>query len=752
MTNKARKPQSYALISAATVSGFIIVALVSLTIVAHSLIESEIKQRVLSYAKIAAAMTDGDAHEVIARSQDNRDPRYSNIIEAYRTLIRSNEEIKYVYTFVDVGGVPHFIVDTPADGDTSRTADIMEVYPDASPELLQSLKEKIATVEQNITSDEWGTFISGYAPLYNARYQFVGVVGVDMEASHFIALKMKVLWLPAVGSVLSLVLGGFIYLLVLRREGAIAQERAMQEAALRVEQEKTALQERYASVVRNVPAMFFMCRNDMNRTVTLMNDRALAVTGYPASDFIDNCKQTFGGIIHPDDRVYVLRSITEAANTGQPYKIEYRIETKEGCIKWLLEQGRVVRHDDVAEIEGFAQDISERKEYEINLETLTRKAEQASRVKSEFVATVSHEIRTPMQAIIGAAELLNSSDMNEGQRRYAHILQDAGRSLLNIVNDILETSKIEAGEISLVSEDFNLTDLVQSTHKALAGQAMAKGLKYECHIDQELPPYVRGDPHRLRQVITNLLANSIKFTQKGFVQIKVELEDSLNSRATVRVSISDSGAGIPQADQAHIFERFTQVKGHQKPDVAGTGLGLNICKSLVELMGGEIDFSSLEGYGSTFWFRLTLPISERQNHADGSSFLEKTRYQGRVLVADDVEFNREIFQAMLKNHGFSVDIVENGEQAVRQFLQQAYDLVLLDLRMPTMDGYEAGKLIMQQRINRNVSTPVVALTAQASANDRRGLIAFGFDDVLFKPVTEAEMAILLEKFFKPKTV
>lgn len=751
MTGKARKPQSYALISAALVSGFTILALVFLTIVAHSLIEDEIRQRVLSYARIAAAMTDGMAHEALAQNRDKNDPRYKKIIESYRTLIRSNEEIKYVYTFVDVGGVPHFIIDTPVDDDITRTADVMELYSDGSPELLQALREKVATVEQHITHDEWGTFISAYAPLYNARYQFIGVVGVDMEASHFIALKMKILWLPAVGSVLSLVLGGFIYLLVLRREKAIEQERVLQEAALKTERENTALQEKYASVVRNVPAMFFMCRNDINRTVTLINDRVLAVTGYQAEDLIDNRKQTFCGIIHPDDRAYVLRSVGEAVRAGSPYKIEYRIETKEGCTKWLLEQGSIVQHDDVAEIEGFAQDISERKEYEINLETLTRKAEQASRVKSEFVATVSHEIRTPMQAIIGAAELLNSSDMDEGQRRYAHILHDAGRSLLNIVNDILETSKIEAGEISLVSEDFNLPDLVQSAHKSLAGQALAKGLKYECLIDQAVPQYLRGDPHRIRQVMTNLLANSIKFTQKGFVQIKVALEDNVSGKATLRVSISDSGAGIPQADQAHIFEKFTQVKEHQKPDIVGTGLGLNICKSLVELMGGEIDFSSLEGYGSTFWFRLTLPVSDVQSRPDGSHHVAKVIYQGRVLVADDVEFNREIFQALLKNHGLEVDVVENGEVAVRQFQQHPYDLVLLDLRMPVMDGYEAGKLIMQQRANRKAASPVVALTAQASANDRRGLIALGFDDVLFKPATEAEIALLLEKFFKAAT-
>lgn len=747
MTKDLRKPQSYALISAATVSGFIIIALFFLTFVANRLIESEIKQRVLSYAKIAAVMTDGNSHEDIFKSRDKNDPRYQSIIDSYKTLIRSNEEIKYVYTFVDVGGVPHFIVDTPVDKDVTRTAEIMEPYLDASPELLQALKERVATVEQQITRDEWGTFISAYAPILNASYQFTGVVGVDMEASHFIALKMKVLWLPAVGTVVAIVLGGFIYVLVRRREKAVDQEQAMQEAALQARQEKAALQERHASVISNVPAIFFICRNDINRTVMLMNDRVLAVTGYPAADFIGNKTRTFSSIIHPDDLAYVIRVVGEAIKEDKPYKIEYRIETAEGCVKWLLEQGSVVQHDGISELEGFAQDISDRKEYEINLETLRRKAEEASRIKSEFVATVSHEIRTPMQAIIGASELLNSSDLNEGQRRYTHILHDAGRSLLNIVNDILETSKIEAGEISLVSEDFSIVEAVESAHKLLAGHAAAKGLVYECRVDQSLPPYVLGDPHRIRQVITNLLANSIKFTSRGFVRVQLSMDEIVNGRVTFKVSVSDSGAGIPQADQAHIFEKFTQVREHQHPDITGTGLGLNICKSLVELMGGEIGFSSLEGYGSTFWFCLSLPVSDKDRADDGAAGDARKMYRGRVLVADDVEFNREIFAAMLKNHGLAVDVVDNGDMAVRQFQQQSYDLVLLDLRMPGLDGYEAGKLIMQQRANRGQHTPVVALTAQASANDRRALIAFGFDDVLFKPATEAEMDILLEKVF-----
>ncbi|QQG35298.1 MAG: response regulator [Micavibrio aeruginosavorus] len=746
MAAKLCKQQSYALVSAALVSGFIIVALFLLTFVAHRLIETEIRQRVLSYARIAAAMTDGDSHGEIFKARDKSDPRYQAIIDSYRTLIRSNEEIKYVYTFVDVGGTPHFIVDTPVDRDVTRTAEIMEPYPDASPELLQALRENKATVEREITQDEWGTFISAYAPIVDSRYQFTGVVGVDMEASRFISLKLKVLWLPVIGAILALVLGGFIYVLVLHREDAIEQERALQEAALQARQEKAALQERYASVVSNVPAMFFICRNDINRTAIFMNDRVEAVTGYPSEDFIGNKGRTFSSVIHAQDLAYVIKAVGEAIKEGKPYKIEYRIETAAGCIKWLLEQGTVVQHNGAAEIEGFAQDISERKEYEINLETLRRKAEEASRVKSEFVATVSHEIRTPMQAIIGAAELLNSTDMTESQRRYAHILHDAGRTLLNIVNDILETSKIEAGEISLVSEDFNIAEAAQAAHKLLAGHAAAKGLAYECRIDKSLPAYVRGDPHRIRQVITNLLANSIKFTGKGFVRLQVDVEDISDGHVTFRASVSDSGAGIPQADQAHIFEKFTQVREHQRPDVSGTGLGLNICRSLVGLMGGEIDFSSLEGYGSTFWFRLTLPVSDRMEAA-GSGQGGKKKYKGRVLVADDVEFNREIFTAMLKNHGLEVDVVDNGDLAVRRFLQQPYDLVLLDLRMPGLDGYEAGKLIMQQRINRGEHTPVVALTAQASANDRRALIAFGFDDVLFKPATEAEVDILLEKIF-----
>ena len=433
----------------------------------------------------------------------------------------------------------------------------------------------------------------------------------------------------------------------------------------------------------------------------------------------------------------------QVIKTQTPSRLRQNFNSKKGIRTFSIELFPLFDHNnEVLGVSGIASDITDAVQNQRNLISALKRAESAEKHTQSFLANMSHEIRTPLNSIIGLSYQLLKSDMRQKEHGFVRTIHAASEHLLVLINDILDTSKIEAGKLGLDQTSFSLRELIQLMVELLRQKAEEKNIRIITEIDSNLFDSLIGDPHRLKQILLNLLTNAVKFTPKGLIRITCKVEEDEAKQQSIALTIIDTGIGIEQEYIDRIFTKFSQEDKSTTRNYGGTGLGMFITKSLVELMGGTISVSSQKEIGTHVKINLSLPknlvpvIQLPAKATTDTSILNNLH----ILVVDDNEMNRLVASTVLENHGIIVSEAVNGADAIRKLEKESYDLILMDLQMPVMDGLEASLKI---RKDLGLSVPIVALTASALNEESHRCLDAGMNDFIIKPFKEEEMVQVL---------
>ncbi len=463
------------------------------------------------------------------------------------------------------------------------------------------------------------------------------------------------------------------------------------------------------------------------------------VLGYTVEELT---ARPFVDFVHPDDRAATRAETEKITKGGSAISFENRYRAKDGSYRWLM--WNATPHEEQELIYATARDITERKK-------LREEAEAANQAKSEFLARMSHEIRTPLNVLVGMGDLLERTSLTPDQQQYVRVMQRTGTSLLTLINDILDLSKVEASQIVLEEIDFDLPGLLDAVLEIMSVRAREKNVALRYEIAPSTPTRLAGDPNRLRQILINLVGNALKFTEEGQVLVRVEKHPD-DPAEIVRFSVSDSGIGIPPDQLETIFEAFAQADVSTSRKYGGTGLGLAISRRLVELMNGRIWARNNSSAGATFYFtaRLAVPGAPPAAEKIAASPEPTPAHRAaplRILVADDSEDNRFLVAEYLRSSGCATEFAENGQAALEKFRAGSYDLVFMDLQMPVLDGYEATRRIRAwEREHGRPATPVLALTASALESEGSRAIQAGCTEWIRKPVRLSAFRSLVAKY------
>jgi PAS domain S-box-containing protein len=479
------------------------------------------------------------------------------------------------------------------------------------------------------------------------------------------------------------------------------------------------------------------------------SDRCHQILGFEGAEF-PNTADEWRGRIHSADSTRVLRAINEYVGGKVPFfAIEYRLLAKDETYRWVLSRGQAVWDADGQPLRmvGSLTDISERKLAEEAAKGARVAAEAASVSKGEFLANMSHEIRTPLNGVIGMIDLALAIGLPAEQEEYLEMASGSAHTLLSLLGDILDLSKIEAGRMELTPIGFSMRECVADTTKPFLLQANSKGIEFRTIVEPEVPGWVVGDLVRFRQVLVNLLGNAIKFTDKGHVIARIALESISNTETVVRCEVNDTGIGIPAGKQQSIFEAFRQEDGSMTRRFGGTGLGLAICTRLISLMGGSIGVKSEQGVGSTFFFtvRFARYAEIETKTSQPPPFDSRALRSLRILIAEDNAVNQRLIAELLKRDGHMPTVVDNGLKAVERAGRELFDAILMDVQMPHMDGFgaTAGIRALERATGRR--TPIVALTAHTMKGDEERCLEAGMDYYLRKPISLAALREVLAR-------
>ncbi|SEG27687.1 PAS domain S-box protein [Marinobacterium lutimaris] len=522
----------------------------------------------------------------------------------------------------------------------------------------------------------------------------------------------------------------------------ISEQRRMQSALRESEHQ-------FRTLLGNMPGVAFRCLTDNPWTMMFISDAVEELTGWPPEEFI-NGRKHMAQLICEDDMELCERTVSEAIQNRSSYSVEYRIRHRDGSQRWVLDSGDFEFVDDRAKwIDGVLLDITERRNMEDELRYSKQAAEDAAQAKAAFLANMSHEIRTPMNAIIGFSDVMREGKLEPEQKRYIDSISNAARSLLYLLNDILDSAKLERGKLTLDVIDFSLHELLDSLVSTYWLTARKKGLDLKLTLDPALGDYFQGAPDRIRQVLTNLLGNAIKFTEAG----SVELKALRNAQGRIEFNVIDSGIGMSQQAVESIFEPFTQADASMSRRFGGTGLGTTISKQLVELMGGEISVTSQEGQGTEF--RVTLPLTpgmKPERPVTQASSSEIVLPNLNILIADDISQNLELLELVLGRDGHKVTRARDGLEALEKINAQKFDLVLMDVQMPKMDGLTAARRIREKEAAEGLPTlPIIALTASVLEADKQAARAAGMNGFAQKPVEPQNLKTEIARVITGKT-
>ncbi|MBT9520245.1 MAG: PAS domain S-box protein [Dechloromonas sp.] len=503
-----------------------------------------------------------------------------------------------------------------------------------------------------------------------------------------------------------------------------------------------------------------------------INDAGLRGLGYTREEFSEQTMATIQATMNEAE----TRAAIENTLREESVLAENQHRRKDGSIQFARVAAAAITIGGKRLVSSIWQDITEEKltaaELEqhrehleelveartIELEAAKEAAEQANRAKSDFLANMSHEIRTPMNAIIGLTHLAEHHTQDAEQLGRLNKVADAARHLLAIINQILDISKIEAGKLELAPVDFLLSRVLDNTAELVLDRLQSRGLQYTQEIDPALPPVLRGDPLRIGQVLLNYLGNAVKFTEKGSISVSVNLVMAEADNLLVRFAVTDTGIGIPAEQQGRLFKAFEQADNSPTRRFGGTGLGLAIAHRLAHLMGGDAGVTSTLGQGSTFWFTARLQVgtsatdisTPRLSVNEAEQVISSEYAHARILLVEDNAINQEVALELLRGVGLQADLAVNGEKAVKMASETAYDLILMDIQMPVMDGLTATRLIRQSPAGRRV--PILAMTANAFGEDRQRCLEAGMNDHVAKPVNPGSLYVTLIKWLTPAVI
>lgn len=712
---------------------------------ARRVMEQSLNESLASSARVAAAALNAGLHASIRAREQDGSPEYQQAVAPLQGILRAVPSLRYIYTFREHQGQVTFVLDATPPGDhdgdgVDDHAHVGQVYETPDEAMLLALATQRMTATLEPATDQWGTFMSAYAPVRDAHGDVECFVGVDMNVEVYQARLAAMdsaaragVNTAAAGSVL---LGILIYML--KRSSVESRKAAMASAAL---------MERTASFF---PGALYTCvqRPDGKVSIPYASPGLRDLFGLDPAAVRHDASQ-MQARIHPDDLPGMMQAATIARRDSTLWSAEFRVRHEGGRTRWV--EGRCMPHpepDGGVQWYGYFADITERKGITLALEQAKLDAEEANRAKGEFVANISHEIRTPISAILGYAELLHHGEVDSStitHEEAADAIHRNATHLLALVNDILDVAKLESGKLVVQRVPTDVRQLAGEVLDMLRVRATERGIAMHLSCDPAVPERMLADPLRVRQIITNLVGNAIKFTEEGSIWLRIQVEEG----PTVALTVRDTGIGMTETQLGKIFRPFTQVDSSMSRSFGGAGLGLAISRELAERMGGTLTACSRLGAGSEFTLRLPVQASATpQRHRTPPAPAQPAEAEDplpllgcRVLLAEDGPDNARLITHHLTAAGAVVDLASDGSTAVdlvRTSLRAAgtpYDLILMDMQMPRMDGYTATEHLRSM----GVRSPVVALTAHATEDDRARCLAVGCDDYAAKPIPRASL-------------